>query len=249
MTDGTISQEDYLVKAKKLVVELEAGNEDNVQLILEELVSNREKKMFNELGKLTREFHDALMRFRLDSKIADLTESDIPDARERLRHVITMTSDAADKTLSAVETSIPLCEKIVSEAAVLKEEWAQFQADELDEADFKDLSVKVADFLSDSAHDTDTIKDHLNSVLMAQSFQDLTGQIITKVINLVDEVEDNLVNLVNLSCDAIADSSNREQKDESARDKLAGPVVPGVVTKDTVSNQDEVDDLLSSLGF
>ena len=249
MTDGTITQEDYLVKAKKLVVELEAGNEDNVQLILEELVSNREKKMFNELGKLTREFHDALMRFRLDSKIADLTESDIPDARERLRHVISMTSESAEKTLSAVETSIPLCDKLSSEAELLKNEWAQFMTDELDANDVDDLKVKVSEFLSETSSDTRVVKDHLNVVLMAQSFQDLTGQIITKVINLVDEVEENLVNLVKLSCDTIADSSQRDDKEESARDKLAGPVVPGVVTKDTVSDQDEVDDLLSSLGF
>jgi chemotaxis protein CheZ len=84
---------------------------------------------------------------------------------------------------------------------------------------------------------------------MAQSFQDLTGQIIKRVITLVDDVEASLVNLVKLSSSQIAESSSDDSKQKSDKSKLEGPQIPGKETDGAVSGQDEVDDLLSSLGF
>jgi chemotaxis protein CheZ len=77
---------------------------------------------------------------------------------------------------------------------------------------------------------------------MAQAFQDLTGQIIRRVITLVEEVEQSLINMVRLSGQKVGG-------DTRTRVDLEGPQVPGIKSVDAVSGQDEVDDLLSSLGF
>lgn len=80
---------------------------------------------------------------------------------------------------------------------------------------------------------------------MAQDFQDLTGQIIRKVIDLVHDVEEKLVKLVRITGNKIEEETIVKE----GREKLAGPAVPGLDQGDQVSGQDEVDDLLSSLGF
>lgn len=249
MTDGNDLNEDFLEKAKSLVSEIQSGNEDSAQHILENLISARESKMFMELGKLTREFHDALMSFRLDSKIADLAETDIPDAKDRLNHVINMTNESAEKTLGAVETSLPLCEKLSKDAAELKESWARFQRKEMQADEFRALTEKLSSFLAEASSDSNDIKDNLNTVLMAQSFQDLTGQIIKRVITLVDDVEQSLVNLVKLSSSHVGETASDDSKNKKASSELEGPQIPGKETEGAVSGQDEVDDLLSSLGF
>lgn len=88
---------------------------------------------------------------------------------------------------------------------------------------------------------------------MAQDYQDLTGQIIRRVIALVEEVEGNLVQLVRISGQRIVDDpqrSERKQSEASERmQKGEGPSIPGGDNEGVVSGQDEVDDLLSSLGF
>jgi chemotaxis protein CheZ len=89
------------------------------------------------------------------------------------------------------------------------------------------------------------MKTNLNDVLMAQDFQDLTGQIISRVITLVEEVEGNLVELIRLTGDRFIKPQDAPETDTAAE----GPHVPGVGRTDVVADQDEVDDLLSSLGF
>ena len=90
--------------------------------------------------------------------------------------------------------------------------------------------------------------------MMAQDFQDLTGQIIRRVINLVQEVEDNLVELIRLSGSVESAVADKVPAQKSCPDGAVmqglGPQVPGLgETAGAVSGQDEVDDLLSSLGF
>ncbi len=81
---------------------------------------------------------------------------------------------------------------------------------------------------------------------MAQDFQDLTGQMIRKVIALVHEVESKLVDMLTLfgEPEAVAVSTPRDRGIEAE-----GPIVNKASRTDVVHNQDDVDDLLSSLGF
>jgi chemotaxis protein CheZ len=239
--------DDFVEHARKLSECIESGNLDDADKILDNLTKMRESSLFQELGKLTREFHDALNGFRLDSRITNFTENDIPDARERLNYVITMTEQSADRSLNAVEQALPLCERIDSSASSIKKKWAKFTNRKLSADQFRVLSREMSQFLDDVCTDTPVVKDRLQEVLMAQDFQDLTGQIIRRVITLVEDLEGSLVELVRIS----GQSQNSSKQDKPEQDKLkgTGPVIPGVDGSESIMEQDDVDDLLSSLGF
>jgi len=236
---------DQLQLARNLVASLESGAEHDASDIIDELAGSRDRLLFREVGRLTRELHTAINDFMLDSRIADLAQNEIPDAAERLRYVITMTEQAADTTLSAVEASLPLSEEISNDASRLAERWQKFNSRKLTVGDFRHLSEDLGTFLRATQDNSKRLHDQLSEVLMAQGFQDLTGQIIRRVIDLVSDLEDKLVQLVR-----IAGSAPQKEEEASGPDIApAGPAVPGVDKGDLVSGQDDVDDLLSSLGF
>jgi chemotaxis protein CheZ len=239
------TSEDVLERAEELIKEMQQGNEQRVAQLLNYVHTARDNLLFHEVGKMTRQLHDALESFRRDSRIEDLAEQDIPDARQRLSYVIEMTQKSADRTLNAVEETMPMAEKIADQAGQLSQTWQRFRRRELSVEQFRELSAAIETFLSDIARDSDIMKNNLQDVLMAQDYQDLTGQIIKRVITLVEEVEGNLVELIRLTGDRIINPTETKQSNVEAE----GPQVPGVGKNDVVSNQDEVDDLLSSLGF
>ena len=241
-----------LDQARALVAELESGNSDAAESLIDELGRTREQNLFRELGKMTRQLHDALNSFAVDSRMVALAESDIPDAKARLSHVIDMTEESANRTLTAVEGSLPIAEQLQEQASALHEKWARFCNKDMGVTEFRDLSKEIDDFLGLTSGHAGQIHSNLSEVMMAQGFQDLTGQIIRRVITLVQEVEDNLVELIRLSGGARVERSDRNREPGAETDVMRGigPVVPGVDPGGgAVSDQDEVDDLLSSLGF
>ncbi len=246
-----LNDESLLGQARSLVAELEAGNVAAAEHAIDELGRIREQSLFRELGKMTRQLHDSLTSFALDSRMQSLAESDIPDAKARLNHVIAMTEDSANRTLTAVESTLPIAEQLQNSADDLHQQWERFRNKDMSVAEFRSMSKEIDAFLSVTRDNAGRIHGNLSEVMMAQGFQDLTGQIIRRVINLVQEVEDNLVELIRLSGSVeteAADKTAAQQNNELMQG--VGPQVPGVGdTTGSVSGQDEVDDLLSSLGF
>jgi chemotaxis protein CheZ len=245
--------EETLEQARKLVTEIEAGNVTEAMRILDDLSKVRDADLFQELGKLTRELHEAMNSFKLDSRITDLAAQDIPDAQERLNYVITMTEQAANKTLTAVEDSLPVSENLQHRSAELRTKWERFRNREMSPDDFRQLSRELDEFFPQVQQDTQLLQSNLSDVLMAQDFQDLTGQIIRRVISLVHDVEESLVDLIRLS--GKAGKTGKGQHSAPANEetqkntKAEGPQVPGLDTDHVMQGQDDVDDLLSSLGF
>jgi len=242
--------EECLAYAKNLVKELEAKRYSEADDLLGELSKFNEKGLFQEIGKLTRELHDTLNNFDLEPRISKLTVSEIPDAKERLNHVIKLTQDAANKTLSVIEDTLPRSEKLEKKAIFLKKEWDRFTKRDMQLEEFRGLSNEIDEFLEWTSINAVVIHKGLSDVMMAQDFQDLTGQIIKRVITLVQEVEDSLVGLIRItggkSPENIAEKEKKPEKDIEA----VGPQVPGLKRESEVVNgQDDVDDLLSSLGF
>jgi len=238
-------KEDMLVQAEEMLVALQKGNEEQVDKLLRTIADARESELFQEVGKMTRQLHNTLNSFCEDSNLDRLAGSEIPDARERLNHVIKMTKDAADRTLCAVEETMPMAETISNRAGELRSAWERFRRRELSVEQFKELSGSIEQFLVDIESESGIMKDNLNEVLMAQGFQDLTGQIISRVITLVGQVENNLVELIRITGHKMTPVVEEKKKDIVAE----GPQIPGVGKSDVVSGQDDVDDLLSSLGF
>lgn len=237
-----MTTDERLTLAKELVAQLEAGNEEEAKRITSQLADGNESALFQEVGRLTRELHEAINDFLLDPRINVMAKVDIPDASERLSYVITMTEKSANTTLTAVEAGLPLADQLGRESAVIAERWQRFCNRQLSVDEFRELSRDLGGFLETVGQNTQALSGYLTEVLMAQDFQDLTGQIIRQVITLVHDVEVKLVQLVRISGDRPLD----QEKDIH---KLEGPVIPGVDQGNTVNDQDDVDDLLSSLGF
>ncbi|NEX20134.1 protein phosphatase CheZ [Thiorhodococcus mannitoliphagus] len=249
--ERTTSQLDL---ARRLVAHLEAGDEAAANEIIRELRNPFERELFDDLGKLTRDLHEALNSFRGDSRLVELTRDDIPDAKERLNYVVSMTEQATHRTLNALDEGIPLLESLHDRSAELTERWTRFRKRELSVEEFREFATELDAFFVASGEETERVKTLMSEIMMAQDFQDLTGQIIRRVIRLVQEVEENLVGLIRLSSSRMEPSKAAKPVEEPAVDeeiKGHGPIVPNTqdASADVVSGQDDVDALLSSLGF
>ncbi|MCQ8182871.1 protein phosphatase CheZ [Methylomonas sp. SURF-1] len=238
---------DLLSLARELVAALEKGDEAVADEILDQVAGVRETQLFKEVGRLTRQLHDTMVSFSVDSKITAMAEHDIPDAKERLHYVIAMTEQAANQTLTAVEDLLPVSDELSTQVNQLAGQWNRFLDREMPFDEFKAMSADLSQYFNQSRQAMDKIQAGLNDILMAQGFQDITGQIIRRVIDLVQDLEISMVNLIKISSRKV--SANAQTP--AAHHELPGPVVPGVDDRegDVATSQVDVDDLLSSLGF
>ncbi|QLE86135.1 MULTISPECIES: protein phosphatase CheZ [Shewanella] len=241
-TSGLITLE----QAQKLVELLESNEQEQADEIVRELASPIQKELFDEVGRLTRQLHSAIVDFQVDSRLVELANSEIPDAKERLNYVIDMTEQAANKTMDAVEESLPLADALTSNVQAVKPSWDRLMKRDLELHEFKALCHDVQQFIERSEADSNRLKELLNNILLAQDFQDLTGQMIRRVIELVREVENNLVSMLTVFGEQ-PDTENEQLKDKNV--EAEGPIMNAEQRDDVVTGQDEVDDLLSSLGF
>lgn len=236
-------------QAKALITALENDDNEQANQLIDQIGKVQESVLFQEVCKLTRQLHDALTTFYLDERLSHITQNEIPDAKERLNYVITMTEQAANTTLNAIEELLPLTENMGQQSNTLSENWERFRSREMSVEEFRVLSQDIAKYFDTSKQHFGQVQGRLTDVLMAQDFQDLTGQIIRRVINLVQDMETNMVEMIRLSGGSTADKQTTPKDSETDVDsKGHGPAVPGLDTG-TVNNQDDVDSLLSSLGF
>jgi chemotaxis protein CheZ len=228
--------------AKSLVTKLEEGNTAEVEQLINNLANQQESMLFQEVGKLTRQLHDSLAIFGIDDRFPDLAENRIPNARERLNYVIEKTEESAHRTLNAVEEALPIANELEEKGSAMREEWAKFTRREMNAEEFRQMSKHIEGFLETVEADAKDLSKGLSDVMMAQDFQDITGQIIRQVIDLVQEMEESLVTVIRNTSTA---SKNKDEKNIVAE----GPQINQEDNPDVMSGQDDVDDLLSSLGF
>lgn len=221
-----------------------ADNEGAFYSELDALLQRRERMLFLDLRKLTGDLQSALQRFRMDPRLIDLAQKDVPDARLRLDHVLSLTDEAAHRTLDLVEQSGPLAERTSRRAVDLIELWKRFRERKIAAEDFQRLVRDMDAFLQSASGDMDKVRENLSEVLLAQGYQDLSGQIIRGVMKLVTELEIALVDLVRLS--QMGARTGRHVSEETRRG--FGPPIPGIKTEPALSGQQDVDALLSGLG-
>lgn len=200
-------------------------------------ISNPAEKGYSELGQLVRRLHETLQEMGCDEAIQHAV-GELPDARDRLNHIAQLTEQAAQSTLTAVEKALPLQERMETDALALTGEW---HAATDDGAKLR-VGEKMQVFLEGLPGHTRETSSQLTEIMMAQGFQDLTGQMIKKVINMAQNLEQQLVHVLLIS-------KPTETAKTDGQDALYGPAANTQGRTDMVSNQGEVDDLLSSLGF
>lgn len=244
---GTINLE----QARILVAMLERGDQDGADRYLTDVCMPQAKELVDQVGQLTRQLHNALQEFRNDPRLPELAENEIPDARERLSYVIDMTDKAANRTMDAVEASLPIADRLGDRIQQMMPGWRELMQRQLELNKFKALCYQLDDFLVGSEQDANQLRQLLTEILMAQDYQDLTGQMIRRVINLVQEVEAKLVAILSVfgRLPGMDDDKPKPASVPVSAIEAEGPIINKEHRNDVVSDQDGVDDLLSSLGF
>jgi len=198
--------------------------------LITDLKVEREHALRTGIAKVSQALADALAKFQLDSRIAALAAKDMPDAQVRLDHVLKLTEDAAHRTLDLIEETAPLAESTATDARIL--------AGTLDDRSHNDIRR----FLGEVQGSAERVRANLTEVMLAQGFQDLTGQILHGIRTLIGEVESVLDELTKISGVEVTPQARAEDG------VLHGPAVPGLST-DTVVDQNDVDDLIAGLGI
>lgn len=237
-----------LEQAKLLVEYLESDQQEKADELVAVIQNPINSELFAEIGKLTRQLHDSLNNFQLDSRLNDLATADIPDAKERLNYVITRTEEAANKTMDAVESIFPVVDTIQKQIKTVNPLWQKLMHNKLELTEFKSLCLDIDALLTTTDKESVRVHELMTDVLMAQDFQDLTGQVIRKVIDLVREVEDSLISMLT-AFGMSAVNKPGGSKPKVGDNLVEGPIVNKEARDDVVADQDDVDDLLSSLGF
>ncbi|BES84327.1 protein phosphatase CheZ [Pectobacterium araliae] len=199
-------------------------------------------EIISRIGQLTRMLRDSLKELGLDNAIAEAAEA-IPDARDRLDYVVQMTAQAAERALNCVEAAQPRQNQLESGAKSLKVRWDEWFENPIELADARELVTDTRSYLEDVPQHTSFTNAQLLEIMMAQDFQDLTGQVIKRMMDVVQEIEKQLLMVLLENIPEKPDAPKR------ANDGLLNGPQLNKGAAGIVANQDQVDDLLDSLGF
>jgi chemotaxis protein CheZ len=198
-----------------------------VEDIVGQLEKETDSDIFNEVGKITRKLHTSIDEFKgaIDTGLQKLTNDDVPNAVDKLQFVIEKTEDAANKTMGIVERYFEESDEFTEHVEHLK--------DNSDSADY----LKAF---------KDSLDNDMTSILTAQQFQDITGQTIKKVMNLVNTVEVELLSLITKF--GIQINSDQNNAENAPVDCADNPSENDEAECEKV-NQSDVQALLNDYGF
>jgi chemotaxis protein CheZ len=198
-----------------------------------------DKPMFERLGGIVRLLHDSLRELGYDKALTEAS-TQINDAQDRLEYVATLTEQAANKVLNTLDEGMPAQDVLSKQSKDMETRWAELFAGKLSLDQFKQLAGDSQAFAVAVSAATESEKARLLEIMMAQDFQDITGQLIKKVVNITKTVEHELATLLRDN----APPAVREKIAQKEVSLMSGPSAPAVAL-----NQDNVDDLLADLGF
>ena len=203
--------------------------------------ASSQEAVFNRIGHMARQLHDSLRGLGYDRMLED-TAKKIPDARQRLTYIAQMTEQAASRVLNATDIAKPLQDQLLVRAEDMSARWDRMFANQLSVDEFKSLAADSRAFFREAPVKIKATNDQLTEIMMAQDFQDLTGQVIKKVVEMVQGFEGQLLNV-------LIEVMPEERKAAAPEGLLNGPVISTDGRADVVTTQAQVDDLLESLGF
>ena len=198
-------------------------------------------EMLQRIGHLTRMLRESMRELGLDKGV-EKAASAIPDARDRLNYIANMTEQAATRVLNAIDAARPVQDALETDAQALVTRWQSWMDRQLGDDEIRDLVGQTNGFLRSVPEKTRDTNQQLMEILMAQDFQDLTGQVIKKVLDVVQLIESQLVGIL------LENAPEHLRTEASSTSLLNGPQI-NPDHPDVVANQEQVDDLLESLGF
>jgi chemotaxis protein CheZ len=201
-----------------------------------------QENVFNRIGQMARQLHTTLHDLGYD-KLLENTVSALPDAKDRLAYVASLTEQAACRVLNATDVAQPAMDALEGAAKSLGARWDKVFANQMTTAEFRQLAEETRAYLNSGLPEkTGVVNAQLMEIMMAQDFQDLTGQVIKKIVVLAQDLENSLMSV-------LLEVVPQNKRSEEVASLMNGPVVNAEGRSDVVVNQQQVDDLLDSLGF
>lgn len=252
-------------RAEELVELLKQGDIPQAMQLVQQLNELRHQALYHEVGKLTRAVHNAIIGFTDDVSSTELLQdskhhiASISDASDRLSYVIELTESNAHKTIDQVDESLRLIEQLEQGFSHRKELLEKLAVLKSEKPEIADLHQQLCHYAENHTDALADLKGRLTSIMLAQEYQDITGQLIKRVIQLVTDIENELVGLMEvasrvnslgaLPSEVQNESPEDEKKHKPSGIEAEGPQMAGRNKTEVASCQDDVDDLLSSLGF
>jgi chemotaxis protein CheZ len=202
---------------------------------------NAQEVVFNRIGHMARKLHDSLRELGYDKSLEE-TARQIPDAQERLQYIAKMTEQAAARVLNATDVAMPAQNELGQRTKALGARWEKMFANQLSVDEFKALAADTRNFFIEAPAKIEVTNAQLSEIMLAQDFQDLTGQVIKKVVQTVQGIEAQLL-------EVLIEVMPEDRKAAAPEGLMNGPVVNAAGRTDVVTSQAQVDDLLESLGF
>ncbi|ADJ64579.1 protein phosphatase CheZ [Herbaspirillum seropedicae] len=199
-----------------------------------------DKPMYARLGGIVRLLHDSMRELGYDRSLNDVA-SQIGDAQSRLEHIATLTEQAANKVLNALDSGMPAQDRLQEQAKDINDRWSRLYAGQMSIDEFKQLAGDSQKFSAAVVESTEAEKARMLEIMMAQDFQDITGQLIKKIVGITTTAERELAQLLRDNAPPEVRAQIEAEKPVSL---MNGPASPG-----TAMGQTDVDDLLDSLGF
>jgi len=198
-----------------------------IDVIVEQLIRATDSDIFKEIGKITRKLHDSLEEFKgaINNGLQRITENDVPNAVDNLQFVIRKTEDAANKTMGIVERYFEESNDFAKHLGSIK--------------GYEESVGYMRTF-------KDSLDNDMTMILTAQQFQDITGQTIKKVIDLVNNVEVELLRLITKFGMLIKTDSEKVAVGVGTRHNTEGTTADKSAEK---ISQSDVESLLNEFGF
>jgi len=216
----------------------ESFEEAELVQVQTKLDSNKtDKVMYDRLGVTVRHLHDSIRDIGYEQKVLDETLIEISGSQDRLNYIATLTEQAANKVLNAVDEAMPIQAEQLVKSKVMIDRWTLLLNSMQNSDELAELVNSSISYAKDVADNSESEKDRLIVIMMAQDFQDITGQIIKKIVGLTQTLEIELAQI-------LKDFAPKSASIEKPVDLLSGPIVP-----DLALVQDDVDSMLADLGF
>ncbi len=207
-----------------------------------------EQPLLQELGKLVRRFHTEITTVGTDftARLGQIAEHDMASATQRLEHIMEMTEEAANTTMTLAEGMIVTLSSQEAPAATILKRMDKALAAKNLEPEANRIVKQAAKVLKQKLEADSAQQDKLTEILMAQGYQDLTGQVVQKIVSLLNQLEGELLELVK-----VFGTTKAAAQPDGARADTGPPALEGPLSEksEVKQSQDEVDSLLDSLGF
>ncbi len=178
-------------------------------------------EVYQQLGQITRQLHDTLRQLGVMPRLQRSARG-LPAVRSRLGYIASKSGDSADRVLNAVEQAKQEHLALHAASRRMAQRCGADPARRLPGADVLAFAAAVEAAVTRNDQ-------RLTDIMLAQDFHDLTGQAVAKVVSLVVDLEDSLLQLLVQAA--------------------AAEAPPPAAGADRVHSQGEVDELLASLGF